>query len=71
MDCHVEIGIPKKLVEMCRALSGEIFAKVKAGKDVLDEFTLQKGLRQQDAIAPLLFNMALEMVIRNVCRHNR
>jgi hypothetical protein len=68
MDCHVETGIPKKLEEMCRAITGEIFAKVKAGKEVSDEFMLQKGLRQQDAVAPLLFNVALEMATQNVCR---
>lgn len=28
------LGIPKKLVEMCRAIGGEIFANVKVGKEV-------------------------------------
>jgi hypothetical protein len=28
------LGIPKKLVEICRAIGGEIFASVKVGKEV-------------------------------------
>jgi hypothetical protein len=53
-------GILKKLVEMCRAVSSEIFIKVK-GKEVSDEFISQKGLMQGDTVALVLFDMALEM----------
>jgi hypothetical protein len=31
-----------------------------------DKFTLQNGLKQRDALLPLLFNFALEYAIRRV-----
>jgi hypothetical protein len=37
---------------------------VKIGKQISKDFKLSKGLRQGDAIAPLLFNMDLEIAIQ-------
>jgi hypothetical protein len=31
-----------------------------------DKFPIQNGLKQEDALSPLLFNFALEYAIRNV-----
>jgi hypothetical protein len=41
---------------LCRILNTEIYAKVKIGKHLSSEFKVNEGLRQGDAIAPLLFN---------------
>jgi hypothetical protein len=35
-------------------------------KDLSDIFPIQNGLRQRDALLPLLFNFALEYAIRKV-----
>jgi hypothetical protein len=51
---------------MCRAVSSEILAKVKP-KEVSDEFILQKGIRQEDIVAAVLFSLTLEISIQNAC----
>jgi hypothetical protein len=40
--------------------------KVHIGTDLCDSFPIQNCLKQGDALSPLLFNSALEYVIRNV-----
>jgi hypothetical protein len=47
-----------------RILNNEIYAKVNIGKHLSCEFQVNKGLRQGDAINPLLFNAVLETAIR-------
>jgi hypothetical protein len=42
--------------------SNETYSKVRVG----DSFPNQNGLKQGDALSPLLFNFALECVIRKV-----
>jgi len=41
-----------------------VYATVKTGKHLSSEFKVNKGLRQRDAIAPLLLNVVLEAAIR-------
>jgi hypothetical protein len=41
-------------------------SKVQAGKHLSDTFPVQKGLKQGDALSPLLFNFGLEYAIRKV-----
>jgi hypothetical protein len=44
----------------------ETYRKVCIGKDLSDSFSVQNGLKQEDALPPLLFNFAFECAIRNV-----
>jgi hypothetical protein len=44
----------------------ETYSKVCIGKHSSDNFPIQNGLRQGDALLPLLFNFPLENVIRKV-----
>jgi len=49
---------------LCRILNNEICAEVRIGKHLSSEFKVNKGLRQGDAIAPLLFNVVMEIAFR-------
>jgi hypothetical protein len=44
----------------------ETYSRVRIGKNLSDKFTLQNGLKQGDALLPLLFNFALEYAIKSV-----
>jgi hypothetical protein len=44
----------------------ETYSKVRKGKHLSDKFPIQSGLKQIDALKPLLFNFALEYAIRKV-----
>jgi hypothetical protein len=44
----------------------EMYSKVLTGKHMSDNFSIQNGLNQRDALSPLLFNFALEYAIRRV-----
>ena len=50
-----KLGFPNKWVDLYRILNIEICAKFKTGKHLLLDFKVHKGLRQGDAITPLLF----------------
>jgi hypothetical protein len=47
-------------------LINETYGKVCIGKHLSDNFPIQNGLKQGDALLPLLFNFVLEYVIRKV-----
>ena len=42
------------------------YSRVRAGKNLSDKFPITNGLKQGDALSPLLFNFALEYAIRRV-----
>ena len=44
----------------------ETYGKVRVGKHLSNRFPIKNGLKQGDALPPLLFNFALEYVIRRV-----
>jgi hypothetical protein len=44
----------------------ETYSKVRIGKLLCDSFPIQNGLKQGDALSPLLFNFALEYAARKV-----
>jgi hypothetical protein len=44
----------------------ETYSKVRIGKLLSDTFLIQNGLKQGDALSPLLINFALEYAIRKV-----
>jgi hypothetical protein len=62
----IEFGIPTKLVRVTKMCLNEICSKVLIGKNLSDVFPIQNGLKQGDALSPLLFNFALEYTIRKV-----
>jgi hypothetical protein len=55
-----------KLVWMIKMCLNEIYSKVCIDKYFSGSFTIRNGLKQGDALTPLLFNFALEYAIREV-----
>jgi hypothetical protein len=45
-------------------LHSDMYVKFKIGKDLTSEFKVNKCLRQEEEIAPLLLNIVLEIAIR-------
>jgi hypothetical protein len=62
----LEFGVPHKLVRLIKMCLNETYSKVRIGKLLSDKFRIQNGLKQGDALSPLLFNFALEYAIRKV-----
>jgi hypothetical protein len=62
----IEFGIPMKLVRQIKMYLNETYSKVRIGKHLSANFPIQNGLKQGDALSPLLFNFALEYAIRKV-----
>jgi hypothetical protein len=44
----------------------ETYSRVRGGKHLSDRFSIKNGLKEGDALSPLLFNFALEYAIRSV-----
>ena len=65
-NIHMEFGIQMKLVRLIRMCLTETYSRVRVGKNLSDMFPIRNGLKQGDALTPLLFNFALEYTIRRV-----
>jgi hypothetical protein len=59
----IEFGIPLKLVRLIIMCLNETYTRVRVGKHLSDRFPIKNGLKQGDALSPLLFNFALEYVV--------
>jgi hypothetical protein len=55
-----------KLVRLIKMCLNETYSKVHIGKHLSDSFPIQNGLKQGDALSPLLFNFPVEYTIRKV-----
>ena len=62
----IEFGVPMKLVRLIKMCLAETYSRVRVGKNLSDMFPVRNGLKQGDALSPLLFNFALEYAIRRV-----
>jgi sorting nexin-29 len=60
----LELGIPLKLVRLRKATMEGTTTKVKIQNELSESFRIRNGLRQGDALACILFNRALEKIIR-------
>jgi hypothetical protein len=55
----IEFRVPMKVVRLIKMCLDETYSKVRIGKHLSDSFPIQNGLKQGDALSPLLFNFAL------------
>jgi len=62
----LEFGIPRKLARLVKMSLTETYSRVGVGENVSDRFPVRNGLKQGDALTPLLCNFALEYAIRRV-----
>jgi hypothetical protein len=63
---RVALGIPRKLVSLIKMCLNETYSKIRVGKHLSVAFPIQNGLKQGDALSPLLFNFGLGYAIRKV-----
>jgi hypothetical protein len=50
----IEFGIPLKLVGLIKMCLNETYSRVRVGKHLSDRFPIKNGLKQGDALSPLL-----------------
>ena len=62
----IEFGIPMKLVRLIKMCLTETYSRAWLGKNLSDMFPFRNGLKQGDALWPLLLNFALGNGIRRV-----
>ena len=62
----IEFGIHKKLVRLIKMCLTETYSRVWVVKNLSSMFPIRNGLKQRDALSPLLFNFALEYASRRV-----
>jgi len=55
-----------KLVSLIKMCLNETYSRVRVGKHLSDMLPVRNGLKQGDALPPLLFNFALDYAIRTV-----
>lgn len=59
-----EMGLDKKTTNIIKATLTNTFSKVKFMGELSEPFEIKTGVRQGDVLSPLLFNCALEKVVR-------
>ena len=62
----IEFGITMKLVRLIKMCLNKTYSRVRVDKNLSDIFPVRLGLKQADALSPLLFNFALKYAIRRV-----
>src|ERR1700744_6230282 len=59
-----EFGIPSKLIRLTKATLTDTKCKILIQGQLSDTFNIDTGLRQGDGLSTILFNLALEKVVR-------
>ncbi|KAL4112400.1 hypothetical protein QTP88_016199 [Uroleucon formosanum] len=59
-------GIPEKLVKMIKICNSNTYCKIRYQGELSPQFEVQSGLKQGNAMFPILFNLALEKVVRDI-----
>jgi len=62
----MEFGFPKKLIRLIKMCLTETYSRDWVGKNLSDMFHIRNGLKQADALSPLLFKFPLQYAIRRI-----
>jgi sorting nexin-29 len=62
----IEVCIPKKLVRLIKMRLTETYSRARVGKNLSEMLSIRNGLKQGDALSPLLFNLAVDYAIKRV-----
>jgi hypothetical protein len=62
----MEFGVLMELVRLIKTCLNETCSKVRVGKHLSYSLPIQTGLKQGNALSPMLFNFALEYAIRKM-----
>jgi hypothetical protein len=65
-ETMLEFGIPYKLVRLSAMTLANSRSCIRVEGDISDDFRVESGLRQGDGLSNILFNIALEKVIRSM-----
>lgn len=68
MKALKELGINPKLIRLIEMTMRRTTVSVKTLKGETEEFEINRGVRQGDSLSALLFNIALEYVLRNISK---
>ncbi|KAJ0176515.1 hypothetical protein K1T71_007694 [Dendrolimus kikuchii] len=63
---YYETLIPKLLVDLIMVATSKSTMRVRVGNELSDEFEVITGLKQGDALSPMLFNLVLEHVLKRL-----
>ena len=63
-------GIPKKLANLVQVCLKDTRGRVRIGNQMSETFNIHSGLKQGDALSPLLFNLVLEYAIKEMQKSN-
>jgi len=61
-----EFCTPLKLVRLSKKCLDEAYIKICVSKNLSDAFPVENGLKQVDALLPLIYNFAVECAIRKI-----
>jgi hypothetical protein len=61
-----DFGIPMKLVRLIKVCPNETNSRMQVDKNLSDMLPIRNGLKQGDALSPLIFNFALDYTIRRI-----
>lgn len=61
-----EVGITRKYIKLVEACYIESSCQVRFANKMSESFNVRSGLRQGDPLSPVLFNIALEKVRREI-----
>jgi len=62
----VDFGRPVKMVRPIKMCLNETYSRVQLGKHLSEMLPIRNGLKQIDALSPLVFNFGAEYAIRTV-----